>query len=137
LKSSERDACAEDGLRVIIIEDEAMLALCLGEILEEEGCVVVGTAATLAEAHRLATTAAFDVAIVDLHLCGQKADDVAESIIRAGRGVIISTGSDTSAVPAMFRDWPVLRKPYGDAEILSAIKSAAAIRSPLEPNSTN
>lgn len=134
LKSAERDACALAGLRVIIIEDEAMLALCLGEVIEDEGFVVVGTAGTLAEAHSLATTAAFDVAIVDLHLYGQKADDVAASIVRSGHAVIISTGSDASAVPAAFHQWPVLRKPYGDAEIVSAIKSAAETRSLQDPH---
>src|SRR5664279_605045 len=50
-------------------------------------------------------------------------------IIQSGRAIIISSGSDASEVPAEFQDWPVLRKPYKDIEISSAIKSAAATRS--------
>ena len=59
MDSGESDACALAGLRVIIVEDEAMLTLCLGEIIEGEGCLVIGTAATLGEALFLAETATF------------------------------------------------------------------------------
>ncbi len=102
-----------------------MLALCLGEVIEDEGGVVAGVAETVAAARVLVASATFDVAIIDLHLHGQQADDVAESIIRSGRAIIISTGSDASEVPARFQEWPILRKPYKDAEIFSAIRSAA------------
>ena len=108
---SESDACALAGLRVIIVEDEAMLALCLGEIIEGEGCLVIGTAATLGEALFLAETATFDLAIIDLHLHGQQTNEVAASIIRSGHAIIISTGSDAFEVPAEFHEWPVLRNP--------------------------
>ncbi len=129
MDSSESDACALAGLRVIIVEDEAMLALCLGEIIEGEGCLVIGTAATLGEALFLAETATFDLAIIDLHLHGQQTNEVAASIIRSGHAIIISTGSDAFEVPAEFHEWPVLRKPFANAAICAAIKSAAAIHS--------
>jgi DNA-binding response OmpR family regulator len=128
LESGDSDVSALDGLRVIIVEDEAMLALCLSEVVEDEGCVVAGVAETVAEARTLAATATFDVAIIDLHLRGQQAYDVAASIIRNGHAIIISTGSDASKVPAEFHEWPILRKPYNDVAIFSAIKSAAAIQ---------
>lgn len=129
MESNETDASALAGLRVIIVEDEAMLALCLREVIEDEGYVVAGMAETVAEARTLAETAAFDVAIIDLHLHGEKADDVAASILGSGRAIIISTGSEATEVPARFHAWPVLRKPYKDIAIFSAIKSAAAMRS--------
>lgn len=132
LESDESTAFALPGLRVIIVEDEAMLAVCLGDVIAEEGCIVVGTAGTLAEASVLAATANFDIAIVDLHLHGQQADEVVASIIRSGRAVLISTGSDASEVPVAFRAWPVLRKPYNDDAIFAAIKSAAATRALLD-----
>lgn len=128
MDADEREPNVLAGLRVLIVEDETMLALCLGEVIEDEGCVVVGTAGTIDEAQDLAETATFDLAIVDLHLHGQEANDVAASIIQSGRAVIISSGSDASEVPVQFQDWPVLRKPYKDIEIFSAIRSAAATR---------
>ena len=131
MDSSESDAYALAGLRVIIIEDEAILALCLGEIIEGEGCVVIGTAGTLGDALRLAETTTFDLAIIDLHLDGQQAHDIVASIIRSGRAIIISTGSDASEIPAEFHEWPVLRKPFANAAICAAITSAVAIHSRL------
>jgi DNA-binding NtrC family response regulator len=129
LKSVESEPYKLAGLRVIIIEDESMLAFCLGEVVEEEGCVVAGMAETVADARTLVATTAFDVAIIDLHLRDEKADDLAASIVRGGHAIIISTGSDASKVPAEFHEWPILRKPFTDAAIFSAIKAAAATRS--------
>jgi DNA-binding NarL/FixJ family response regulator len=87
----ESDSSALAGLRVIIVEDESMLALCLSEVVEDEGCVVAGMAETVADARILVATATFDVAIIDLHLRGEQADDLAASIIRRGHAIIIST----------------------------------------------
>jgi DNA-binding NarL/FixJ family response regulator len=115
------------GLHVIIIEDEDILAFCLNDVVEDAGCVVVGVAGWLDEALSLAATATFDVAIVDLQLHGQNAYAVAASIVSRGRAIVVSTGSDASEVPAEFHEWPVLRKPYKDAAILSAIKSATRL----------
>jgi response regulator of citrate/malate metabolism len=131
LESGESDSYALAGLRVIIVEDEAMLALCLSEVIEDEGCVVAGMAETLADARMLVATANFDVAIIDLHLHGEEADDLAASIALSGHAIIISTGSDASKVRAEFHKWPILRKPFTDAAIFSAIKAAAAVRSLL------
>jgi DNA-binding NarL/FixJ family response regulator len=108
---------------------EPMLALCLSEVVEDEGCVVAGMAETVADARSLVATATFDVAIIDLHLRGEQADDLAASIIRSGHAIITSTGSDASKIPAEFHEWPILRKPYTDAAMVSAIKAAAATRS--------
>ena len=116
-------------LRIIIIEDEVMLALCLGEVIEDEGCVVVGTAGTLKAANALAATGAYDIAIVDLHLHGKPANDVAATIIRSGHAIVISTGSDSTGVPVEFQQWPVLRKPFANAAIFAVLKCAAEIRS--------
>jgi DNA-binding response OmpR family regulator len=129
LEADESDTDALAGLRIIIVEDESMLAFCLSEVVEDGGCVVAGMAETVADARNLAATATFDVAIIDLHLRGEQADVLAASIIRGGHAIIISTGSDASMVPAEFHEWPILRKPYTDAAIFSAIKAAAAVRS--------
>lgn len=129
MQTIERPEFALAGLRVIIVEDEPMLALCLGEVIEDEGCVVVGKAETIDTARALAATGVYDIAIVDLHLHGKEASDVAASIISSGHAIVISTGSDSTAVPVAFQRWPVLRKPFADAAIFAALKAAAEIRS--------
>ena len=118
------------GLRVLIVEDEALLALCLSDSLEEKGCVVVGTAGTVDEALALLANTDFDVTILDLNLCGKPVDEVATAIIERGRAIVFSTGSGPSSVPGEFQGWPVLSKPYLDEAVFVALATAAAARGP-------
>lgn len=112
------------GLRVIVVEDEPMLAMCLVEILEDEGCIVAGTASTVAEALILVATLPFDVAVLDLNLHGQTSEPVASAILQAGRAIVFSSGSGGAGVPAEFQLWPVLSKPYNDDALVAALAVA-------------
>ena len=114
---------------MLIVEDEPLLALCLGEVIEAEGCIVVGTAHTVAQATNLVATASFDVALLDLNLHGKPVGSIAAAIIDRGCAVVFSTGSGVSDVPAAFKDWPVLCKPYKDEAIFTALAAAHAVRS--------
>ncbi len=118
------------GLRILIVEDEPLIALCLGQAVEDEGCVVVGTCATVAESLALIATATFDVAVLDLNLHGEAATEVAAAVLRAGSAIVFATGSSASDVPEEFQAWPVLMKPYSDLEVLSAIAAALGSRPP-------
>ena len=123
----ERNTASLNGLRVLIVEDEPLLALCLGEVIEAEGCIVAGTAHTVAEAVNLVATASFDVALLDLNLHGKPVGTIAAAIIDRGCAIVFSTGSGASDVPAAFRGWPVLCKPYKDEAVLVALATAVAV----------
>ena len=125
-----RNVTTLTGLRVLIVEDEPLLALCLGEVVEAEGCVVVGTASTVAEATTMVATATFDVALLDLCLHGRPVGAIATAIIERGCGVVFSTGSGASDVPAAFQGWPVLCKPYKDQDLFAALTSAVGVSLP-------
>ena len=58
------------GTRVLIVEDEAMIAMLLQDMLEEFGCVVAATAGALDEAVQTAEDGEFDLAILDVNLGG-------------------------------------------------------------------
>lgn len=113
------------GLRVIVIEDEPMLAMCLVDTVEDEGCVVVGTATNVTDALALVATSAFDVAVLDLNLYGQTVGAVASAIVQAGRAIVFSSGSGEAEVPTGFQTWPVLSKPYTDAALFAALAPIA------------
>ena len=66
--------------RVLIVEDEVMVAMMIGDMLIDLRCEVAATAARLEEAVRLAQTAAFDLAILDVNLAGQATYAVAEAL---------------------------------------------------------
>lgn len=112
--------------RVLIVEDEAIIALMLQDMLEDSGFAVVGPAATVDEALGLSEAGEFDVAIVDVRLNGDFVYPVAERIRAIGRPFIFATGSGPEDLPPQFLGTPVLRKPYAAAAVDVAVRAALA-----------
>lgn len=112
------------GVRVVIVEDEAMLALALEDTLGEMGCHVVGAANRLVSALPLVADAAFDLAILDVNLNGSRIDDVADAVIARGIPLIFATGYRESGVPARQRGWPIVNKPYTTEDLERAMTAA-------------
>jgi CheY-like chemotaxis protein len=84
-------------MKVMLAEDDVMLADCLAEALQDEGHVVCGAAASVAEAVMLTRLHRPDVAILDMHLRGSErgsdiADQLAESGDLAQMGILYVTG---------------------------------------------
>ena len=97
------------GARLILVEDEALLALDLQDMLEEMGCLVVGTAGRLEDALVLAETE-FDLALLDMNLAGARIDPVARRIAERGIPIIFVTGYGQRTLPPGVTA-PVLDKP--------------------------
>lgn len=118
--------------RVLVVEDEALIALVLQDMLEELGWEVVGPASTLAEARTLADdTESYDLALLDVRLNGETVFPVAERIVAAGRPIIFATGSGGDDLPSSIRASSVLGKPYAaqtvERAILKAIDEARTV----------
>jgi len=112
------------GKRVFVVEDETVIALVLVELIEEMGGVVTATAEAIEDAVYLAAHAAFDIAILDLNLQGERVDRVAKRIEARGLPMIFATGYGPEGVPDAFRKWPVVGKPYSNAELVAALQAA-------------
>jgi two-component sensor histidine kinase len=109
--------------RILIVEDAVLLALELEASLTEAGAKVIGVAANVDEALRLAMTP-FDVAVLDANLNGVPVTPVAEALRRMSRPFIFATGyGDAAPAPEGF-DAPVVRKPYNVAQIAAAVAEA-------------
>ncbi len=116
-------ADAVRGRRILIVEDAVLLALELEAGLTEAGAKVVGVAADVDEALRLAATP-FDVAVLDANLNGVAVTPVAEALRKMGRPFIFATGyGDAAPAPEGFNA-PVVRKPYNVAQIAAAVAEA-------------
>lgn len=115
-----------DGRRVLVVEDNALIAMAIEAALRGHGCVVVGPAATLDEALALALarTEAPDAAVLDVNLGGASVEPVAAAL--RGRGVpyVLATGYGDSA--ALAGDVTVLRKPFATADLLAAVRRLLA-----------
>ena len=114
---------AGESLRVIIIEDEFVIARSLMFLLESNCCQVVGMAATVREALRLIDTEAFDAAIVDIDLKGTSAAPVAEELLRRQARFVFLTGyGNLEMLPEHLREHPHLEKPAEPHLLLSALR---------------
>lgn len=105
------------GVRVLIVEDEAMIVMLLQDMLEELGCIVVGAASDLQEAQRSAQETDLDLAILDINLNGSETYPVAD--ILRGRGIpyVFSTGYGVTGLAAGHQDRPTLQKPFVEADL--------------------
>ncbi|MFC0103669.1 response regulator [Sphingopyxis terrae] len=101
------------GARILVAEDEYLLAEELQAALVELGTRVIGPAASLADALALIETAdaRLDAAILDINLGGEPAFVAADRLARDGIPLIFVTGYDAAALPARFRLRPLLEKP--------------------------
>jgi two-component SAPR family response regulator len=107
------------GLRVLILEDEALLAMLLEDVLAEFGCTLVGPFSHNEEA--LAFLAAHptgcDIGILDVNVSGHRSDPVAAEFDRLGLPFAFSTGYDESGLSEPWRGKPCLRKPFRPADM--------------------
>jgi DNA-binding response OmpR family regulator len=116
------------GLRVFVVEDEPMIRILLMEMLEELGCCVAAEAGDVEKAAKLAQSAEFDFAILDVNLKGKLITPVAELIRARELPIIFATGYGSEGVPEEFRDFPALPKPYELEALAKAIDSVIRSR---------
>lgn len=110
------------GKRVLIVEDEALIAMELGERLSEFGYEVVGPAMTLEEAEALAGRESFDAALLDANLAGKSSVEFGEALVAKGVRIAFCTGYDRiKDLPAALANTPILTKPIGDADLRAAL----------------
>lgn len=114
------------GKRVLIVEDELLVAMSLEDTLRALGCDVIGPVATLNEALRIAGEVEADVAILDVNLRGEQVFPAAEILARRSIPLIFCSGFvGASPLPAIFRDALQVPKPYTDRVIASALREVA------------
>jgi len=115
------------GLRVLIIEDESMVAMLMEDMLHDLGCTVVGMVAKFDDALKQATHGpAFDVALLDVNLNGQQTFPVAEALAARGARFIFATGYGEGILPPSMQGGPILQKPFEQEALERALRRAVA-----------
>jgi CheY-like chemotaxis protein len=113
-------------LRVLVIEDDALIAMLLSELLVGMGHDVCATAGTEAEAIMAATRCRPDLMIVDAGLGRGSGVSAVEEILRAGPLAHLFLSGDTDRVRRRRADAVVVSKPFREAELARAIDAALA-----------
>jgi DNA-binding response OmpR family regulator len=112
------------GMCVLVVEDEAIVALMITDLLESEGAKVIGPINKLDQA--MTQTENFDVAILDLNLHGISTYPFAERLCEEGRPFVFATGYDEASIDGRFCDIAVLQKPFEPRALVEAVKAAFA-----------
>ena len=113
------------GRRVLVVEDEMMIAMLVEDMLAELGCSVVGPAHALDAALNLAKTeSGLDAALLDVNLGGQPVFAVADALRAKGVPAIFSTGYGDAGLRDVDRGSPVLQKPFRAGDLARALHAA-------------
>ena len=116
------DRGALQGRRILIIEDEPLVAMELEASLTAAGCEVAGLAGTLAEARSLVAQVDFDAALLDVNLAGHAVDEIATALTQKNRPFAFVTGYGREALPRGFQDAIMLHKPFSREQLLAAVE---------------
>ena len=114
--------------RVLLVEDEALVAMLLETILEDMGCVPVGPAGTVEEGLAMvADPAPLDAALLDVNLAGHQVFPIAEALKARGVPFVFSTGYGESGLPDEWRGHPTVQKPFTESAIRAALMKAMGV----------
>jgi CheY-like chemotaxis protein len=115
------------GLRILLVEDEPIIAMTAEDMLESLGCAVVASAASLDEALAAGEAGGFDVAMLDINLNGVASLPVADALKAAGTPFIFTTGYGAGGC-GPHCDVPLVTKPYRLSDLEEALGRAVAGR---------
>lgn len=117
------------GKRVLVVEDEAAVALLVEAMLEDLGCTVVDSVATVEAGLAAVQAGGFDVALLDVNLAGRRVDPVARALRDAGLPFAFASGygAAQSATDGGV-DEPVIAKPFRMADLGAALRKALSRR---------
>jgi CheY-like chemotaxis protein len=124
MQSNDESGSRQRPLRVLVVEDEAMVRMMLEDLLGDLGYEIAGAAANLDEARQLAASQAFDIAVLDVNLNGEAIAPVADIVAQRGIPMVFATGYGQRGVPEAHRHWPTLDKPYQESDLIARIATA-------------
>lgn len=111
------------GKRILVVEDEALIAVMVEDMLAELGSEVVGPAATIEQALVLARSGALDGAVLDVNVRGERIDPVADALAARGVPMLFATGYGEVRL-ASGASTTVIDKPYTQDKLARGLAAA-------------
>jgi DNA-binding response OmpR family regulator len=120
------------GRRVLLVEDELMVAMLVEAALEDEHCTIVGPFGDVTGALAAARSEDLDLAVLDINLAGEMVFPVAE--VLAGRGVpfLLLSGYGAVGLPRDRQHWQVCGKPFRLEELVSRLSNLMTAVPPVQ-----
>lgn len=123
-----------DGRTILVVEDEAIIAVMITDTLNELGARVLGPAGSLEQGRVLAADPRIEAAILDVNLRGEPVASIALQLFDRGIPFVFATGYGT-APDGPWADALVLPKPFSESTVLNAVRRMLHLCDPLK-NST-
>jgi CheY-like chemotaxis protein len=112
------------GRRVLLVEDDYMLARALVSLLETCSVTILGPVATTERALALLKqTDQIDFAVIDVNLRGETSYSLADALIERDVPYIFMTGYGASSIPERYRDAAILQKPFKAAKLMESLQA--------------
>jgi CheY-like chemotaxis protein len=110
--------------RVLIVEDESLVAMLVEDMLVELGCEIAAIAGRVEQGVQFANDLVIDFAVLDLNLSGENSFPVAAILKARGVPFVFATGYGAAGVPDEWKHTPVIQKPFHMDELETAIARA-------------
>jgi CheY-like chemotaxis protein len=108
-------------LRILVIEDSPVVGPFTAHLLEDLGYEIVGPVPTMALAREHAEREAFDAALLDVHIRGERVFPLCELLADRDIPFVFTSGYADWGMPERWEDRPRLQKPYTIAEVDRAL----------------
>jgi len=111
------------GRRILVVEDQSLIAMEVQDYLERAGAIVAGPVGTVDRALSKAEEDILDAALLDIDLGGERCWPVADVLGRRAIPFAFTTGFEGSIVmPERFAGYAILSKPYREEEVLAVLR---------------
>ena len=112
--------------KVLVVEDEMMIAMLIEDMLDEFGCKLVGPATNVPRALELIGKEQVEIAVLDLNLDGKDTYAIADALRQKNVPFIFATGYGSTGMRPEYSDRPVLQKPFQAIDLETALAQALA-----------
>jgi CheY-like chemotaxis protein len=120
------------GKRILVVEDEVLIAEMVIDMLAGLGATVVGPATTIEAGLALAGSESFDAAVLDINVRGERIDPIADLLVARGIPMLFATGYGVAAAAERLNA-SVIDKPYTQERLASALAHAMATPKSIGP----
>lgn len=118
---SMQEAGPLQGLRVLVVEDETLVAMLIEEYLMEFGCEVAFSARRVSKGLQSLNSIEVDAAVLDVNVAGESVSPIAEILDRRNVPFIFASGYGAKGVEQRWTGRPVLQKPFSARELRLAL----------------
>ncbi|NYZ63180.1 response regulator [Luteimonas deserti] len=115
---------SNQALRVLIVEDESLLAMTVEDALIRVGWSVPAAAASVPEALSAVERGGFDIALLDINLGGQKVFPVADALLARGVPLVFASAYGGEGLREDLRHLPIIAKPFSHSELVTTLREA-------------